>query len=353
MKRTKFILLALMLMLGSLLIAGCGNGSSDGEDNGDLPKFELTLSSEYTADNHQTIALQDAADKIFEQTDGNVKIKIFPNMALGDYTVVYGQVMTGDIDICACPIASSYGVNADILSLPYLATDFDEFKEYFFPGSYVWDVVSEVNDDNGTVLMGIFNTGFMGIGFTTQSLPSEDFGFLTDGDISKDPLLRIPGTNVFARLIPAMGYRTTTIPYSDLYAALQSGIADGWIGGSALVNWESFRDVINYFVDCRAVNECIPITMNKKLLESMPQEYQDIIKQAFLDAAERVADERMEQEMQAIKDMEGYGIKIIEGTNEEIVALRDKVRSSVWTQMSDVLDQEIIDKLGEVYGVKY
>ena len=26
------------------------------------------------------------------------------------------------------------------------------------------------------------------------------------------------------------------------------------------------------------------ITMNKELLESMPQEYQDIIKQAFLDA---------------------------------------------------------------------
>ena len=85
-------------------------------------------------------------------------------MALGDYTVVYGQVMTGDIDICVCPIASSYGVNADILSLPYLATDFDEFKSTSSRFLCVWDVVSEVNDSNGTVLMGIFNTGFMGIG---------------------------------------------------------------------------------------------------------------------------------------------------------------------------------------------
>ena len=353
MKRTKFLLLALMLALGMLLLAGCGNGGGGSTEGDDMPTYELTLSSEYTTDNHQTIALQDAADKIYEQTDGHVTIKIFPNMALGDYTVVYGQVMTGDIDICACPIASSYGVNADILSLPYLATDFDEFKEYFFPGSYVWDVVSEVNENNGTELMGIFNTGFMGIGFTTSSLPSEDFTYLTDGSIAKDPLLRIPGTNVFARLIPAMGYRTTTIPYSDLYAALQSGIADGWIGGSGLVNWESFRDVINYFVDCRAVNECIPITMNKKLLEGMPEEYQEVIREAFLDAATRVADEREAQELQAIKDMEGYGIKIISGTDEEITALRDSIRATVWTQMSDVLDQEIIDKLGEVYGVKY
>ena len=354
MKRAKMILLALMLMLGLLLITGCGGGEDPaGDGGGDLPTYELSLSSEYTVDNHQTIALQDAADWIYEQTDGHVKIKIFPNMALGDYTVVYGQVMTGDIDICVCPIASSYGVNADILSLPYLATDFDEFKEYFFPGSYVWDVVSEVNDNNGTVLMGIFNTGFMGIGITSPTLPAEDFATLTDGNVAKDTLLRIPGTNVFARLIPAMGYRTTTIPYSDLYAALQSGIADGWIGGSALVNWESFRDVINYFIDCRAVNECIPITMNKKLLESMPQEYQDIIKQAFLDAAERVADEREAQELQAIKDLEGYGVQIITGTDEEIEVLRDNIRSIVWAQMGDVLDQEIIDKLGEEYGVTY
>ena len=64
-------------------------------------------------------------------------------------------------------------------------------------------------------------------------------------------------------------------------------MADRWC---ALVNWE--LPTIKFFIDCRAVNECIPITMNKELLESMPQEYQDIIKQAFLDAAERAADER-------------------------------------------------------------
>ena len=352
MKRVKIVLLALMLILGSVMITACGGGEEPAGDN-DLTTHKLRLSSEYPIDNHQTIALQDAADWIYEQTDGHVKIEIYPNMALGDYTVVYGQVMTGDIDICVCPIASSYGVNADILSLPYLATDFDEFKEYFFPGSYVWDVVSEVNDSNGTVLMGIFNTGFMGIGVTSSTLPSEDFATFTDGSVSKDLLLRIPGTNVFARLIPAMGYRTTTIPYSDLYAALQAGVADGWIGGSALVNWESFRDVIKFFIDCRAVNECIPITMNKELLESMPQEYQDIIKQAFLDAAERVADEREAQEAEAIKNLKNYGVKIITPTDEELAVLRDNIRATVWAQMTDVLDQEIINRLAEEYGVTY
>ncbi len=343
MKKTKFIILSLIILVGLMLFEGIGASKT----------LELKLSSEYPVDNHQTIALQDAADKIYEKTNGDIKIKIFPNLALGDYTVVYGQVMTGDIDICVCPIASSYGANADILNLPYLATDFDQFKKYFFPGSYVWDVVSEVNEGNGTELMGIFNTGFMGIGFTTKSLPSEDFAYLTDGEIAKEPLLRIPGTNVFARLIPAMGYRTTTIPYSDLYAALQSGVADGWIGGSALVNWESFRDVIKYFVDCRAVNECIPITMNKKLLNSMPEEYQKIIRDTFLEAAERVADERESQEAQAVADLKEYGIKIVTGTDAELAKLSENIRTNVWNQMTDLIDKEIIDKLCETYGVSY
>lgn len=350
----KGLVLGLMFLLAlSLVLTGCGGTSaapsSKGSGDG-LPIYKLRLSSEYPVDNHQTIALHDAAKIIEEKTDGHVRITVYPSCQLGDYTVVYGQVMTGDIDIAALPIASSYDRRAEIMGMPYLAADFNDFKRVFFPGSFIWDVVSGITNNHGCTLLGIFNAGFMGIG--AAKLPSEDFRVLTDGTIPKDTLIRIPPQNMYKYLISAMGYRTTTIPYADLYPALQSGIADGWIGGSALVNWEGFRDVINYFIDCRAVNECIPIVMNTKLLESMPEEWQQLIKDTLLEMSRRVADEREIQEKKALENLEKYGVRVIKPTAEELETLSDNIRAKVWVKMKDSLGEDIVKSLCEAYDVK-
>jgi len=315
----------------------------------ELPFYKLRLSSEYPPENHQTVALYDAAAKISELTDGHVTITVYPNLQLGDYTVVYGQVMTGDIDITASPISPTYDQRIEILNLPYLASDFNEFRKNFFPGSFIWDLTSDINEKNGTTLLGIFNAGFMGIGST--SFPSEAFAELTDGNIQKDVLLRTPASRVFVEIVSAMGYRTTTIPYAELYSALQAGVADGWIGGSALVNWDGFRDVIKCFLDANAVNECIPISINTKLLKSMPEDYQKVITSTFLEMANRVADERQQQEEQAVANMKEFNIKVIEPTDEELAALRDRIREVVWNKMRDSLGDPLIDTLCDAYGV--
>ena len=111
MKKMLALILALVM---SLSLVACGGNDAAEEAPADdattedaaeeLPYYEWSLSCEYSAENHQTKALEDAAKMIEEQTDGHIKITVYPNMALGDYTVVYGQVITGDIEIAACPI---------------------------------------------------------------------------------------------------------------------------------------------------------------------------------------------------------------------------------------------------------
>ena len=132
MKKLFIVVFVLIISTGLLFGAGKSEDSKAGAEGG-AKTYELRLSSEYSEDNHQTIALRDAAKKIEELTGGNVKITVYPNTQLGDYTVVYGQVMSGDIDMCACPIASSFDRRIDVLTLPYLATDFLELRIYSFP----------------------------------------------------------------------------------------------------------------------------------------------------------------------------------------------------------------------------
>ena len=355
MKRTIALLSAAVLV--TLLAVGCGpkagpsgakSSTSDGSSDS-IPYYEWSLSSEYSAENHQTLALQDAANMIEEQTDGHIKITVYPNMALGDYTVVYGQVMSGDIEIAACPIAPEYDRRAVALNMPFLATNFSEFADNYFQGGFMWNLVDDINQNNGVKLLGIFNAGFMGLG--SKRVDGEDFELLT-GTQSKSTLMRVNSSNALSAAMKSMGYNVTVIPYADLYSAMQSGLCDGWIGGSGLVDYDSFRDVIQYFVDCNVINECIPIHMNQELFDSLPDDYQKIVEDAFNQMQIRVNDERQAQEAQALVDMENYGIKVIAGTEAQMAALRDRLRTETWPQLVEDVGQDVINAACEAYGVQ-
>lgn len=337
----KFIAFSLFLALVS---AGAAFAADDGGKF-----YEWSLSCEYSSENHQTTALMDAAKKIEELTNGHIKIKVFPSMALGDYTVVYSQVMTGDIEMCANPISPQYDPRTDIINMPFLSSSFEEFEKYYFEGSYMWKLFTDITEKSGVKLLAFFNAGFMGLG--AKKIDFEDFASLTDVSKTKSMLMRCPASTVYALTMNALGYNTTTIPYADLYAALQSGLCDGWLGGSGLVNYDSFRDAIKFFIDVNIINECIPVMMNRELFDSLSPEYQKIISDTFNEMQIRVNNERRQQEQQALKDLESYGIKVILPTEEETAALRDRIRAEVWPKMADVLGQDMIGDLCKTYGV--
>ncbi len=357
MKKMLALILALVM---SLSLVACGGSDTPAEDTSsedtssetveELPYYEWSLSCEYSAENHQTKALEDAAKMIEEQTDGHIKITVYPNMALGDYTVVYGQVITGDIEIAACPISSQYDPRVDVMTLPFLSGGFEDFESnYMSQDSYMWTLFEDITSAQGVKLLGFFNTGFMGLG--AKKVDQENFAFLT-GSESKTMLMRCPGGEAYTQTMAAMNYPTTTIPYSDLYSALQSGLCDGWLGGSPLVNYDSFRDAISYFIDCNVINESIPVMMNAKAFESLPAEYQTIVTDVFNEMQIRVNAERQEQEAQALADMETYGITVIRPTEDEQIALRDAVRAQVWPAMAATLGQDVIDEICAMYGVE-
>lgn len=355
MKKVFALILALMMALSLAACGGSGssggNGdttSNEGEDNTET-YYEWSLSCEYSDDNHQTKALKDAAQMIEEQTDGHIKITVYPNMALGDYTVVYGQVMTGDIEICANPISTQYDARVDVMNMPFLASTFDEFEaNYLSKDSYMWKLFEDVTSSGGVKLLGFFNAGFMGLGM--KSVDSENFADLTSS-ATKSQLMRCPAADAYNLTMKALGYNTTVIPYSDLYSALQNGLCEGWLGGSGLVNYDSFRDAIKYFVDCNVINECIPVMMNAELFNSLPEEYQAIIVDAFDQMQNRVNEERAEQEAQAVEDLEAYGVTVIQPTADELAALRDRIRAEVWPQMASTLGQDVIDNVCQTYNV--
>ena len=332
----------LLIMLSVILVftfAACGGGSSDDGGGGEEPAqtFELKLADVYPEDHADTIACRAAVEEIEEKTGGAVKIKVYPANQLGDASQVYEEIRKGTIDMMLGTLPTTFDSRMEMLTIPYLVTNYDQAKATFLGGSYFYDQLSQIQNELGVELINIFMDGFMGVGATK---PLED---PMDFTKSHKELIRVPAMDSYIWTAQGMGYNTTTIPYADLYSALQTGVADGWIGGSAYVNYESFGDIIKSFCESNYIMELIPIVMNKDLYDSMPEEYQTIIKEAFATQAVKVADDREALDAQAIKDLEANGAEIYTPTQEELDAMSKHFQEDIWPKYVDVLGEELLN----------
>jgi len=345
-KNRSWISVVCILVLAMAIFSGCGGGASDnGGDDADKV-YTLRLAGMSSLEAPDTIAMQNAADAIYEATDGHVEITVYPASQLGDYTQVYEEVMRGTIDMACTTIPGTYDSRVEMCYVPFLVTNYDEYGKVYSEGSFFYQKYNEMQNDVGIELLGFVPAGFIGIG--AKSLDTSN---LFDFSVNRKELIRVPGLESMKMLVEYAGFNTTTIPYADLYSALQTGIADGWYGGGALLNYDAFRDVIKYYVDYNFLNDVYPVIMNKDTLTGLPEDYQKIVYDTFEEACLDAAANIEASDAQALKDMEAYGITVIIPTQEERDAMAKDVRTNLWPKLSQFYGEDIMSGLLEDAGL--
>lgn len=336
------VICILALIAGSF--TGCGGNSSSSSGGGDDQVYKLRLAGMSSLESPETIAMQAAADAVNEATDGKVEIQVYPASQLGDYTQVYEEVMRGTIDMACTTIPGTYDPKVEMCYVPYLVTNYDEYSKVYTKGSFFYDKYNELQNNQGIELLGFIPAGFIGIGAAKLNTDN----LFEPG--KKSELIRVPSLETMKMLVEYTGFNTTTIAYADLYSALQTGVADGWYGGGALLNYNSFRDVIKYFVDYKFLNDVYPVIINQKTLQEIPEEYQQVIYDCFEKACLDAATEIEAADEQAMKDMAAYGITVIEPTDEERDALAEAVRTNLWPELAQFYGEDIMEGLLEDVG---
>ena len=344
--RTAVGLILAAAMISSLL-AGCGGSpksggsSKSGTSSGDAEKtYSLRLATLYPSEHELTVSAQAACDKIEAETNGAVKIQIYPSDQLGDYTSVYEEVMKGTIDMTINTMVTTYDSTLEMLTIPYLASSYAEAKEIFCnPDSYFFQTVRDHQRNLNIETLGIYISGAMGVG---AAKPIDN---VMDPTVSKPVLIRCPSMDSYLWTAEGFGFNTVTIAYSELYSSLQTGVCDGWVGGGAYVNYISFRDVLKYFCDARYLYENIVCIINKDLFEGMPAEYQSIIQKAFTESTYSFTDQMEDLDEQAMKDMSDMGIQIYSPTDAEYETMREHFRVNVWPKYENTLDAAVYQSL--------
>lgn len=305
------------------------------------PLYKFRMSGTHPVVGEATQKVNEVIEKINKETNGAIEITFYPADQLGNYTVVYEEIMRGSIEMALMSMPSEFDPKLDMIRLPYLLETYDDAGKTFSPNSFLFKNYSLVNKNLGITLLGLWVEGFSGIaiGKSVREIPSDIF----DPSIPKDIQLRVPPSDVFRLIGEAMGFRTTGIPWPEIYSSLQTGIVEGYIGAPALICYEAFRDVVKAWLPANYLVECMGILINTKLYESLPEEFQKILSTNLQELATWSIDYAKRTDQEAITNLRDYGIEIIEPTPEQLHILASYVRDKVWPSQREILGDEIIE----------
>jgi tripartite ATP-independent transporter DctP family solute receptor len=157
------------------------------------------------------------ADEVAAKTGGSVKVKIFPNGQLGDEGPIAEGVGSGAIDIGLGGVIDAIDPKLGVLSLPFLFKDFATVHAVL--DGPVGAKLLKMGGDRGYRMLGFLDSGFRNF--------SNNRGPIAKPEDMQGLKLRTPPNPVILETIKQLGALPQSIPFGEVYTALQSKVVDG------------------------------------------------------------------------------------------------------------------------------
>ena len=248
MKNMKTIVVGLLVVF---LCAGCAAEA-------EAAPLRFRFAGQQRLDHLATQMQYDVAKEINERTEGRVEITVYPADQLGNYSLVMEELIRGTIDMSVTSFATEFDPRFGVLYINGFVLDYDQAREIFNPDAWLPRKLNELGLNLGVRVIGSFLEGFIGLGSTKPLVEPLNPG------VDKGVMTRVPNMEVFISGAQAMGFRTITIPWSDVYQALQTGVADAVNGMAAPTGYTMLRDVLRYWYVLNYSMEVHPFMVSER-----------------------------------------------------------------------------------------
>ncbi|MBW3096265.1 TRAP transporter substrate-binding protein DctP [Pseudohoeflea coraliihabitans] len=307
---------------------------------------EWRLSTSYQSDSEAHEGSLRFAELVKEKSDGRIEIQVFPANQLGDWTEVYEQVTSGAVQMTMGAVPSTFDARLAIDSFPYAVADYEEAAKAYAPGGYMYDIVSSIVADQGVQVLSTWALG-MGGGAFTKELPEP-----TNPDAQQGLKVRVwPGGVTHRALMEDFGFTVTMIPWDEVYTALQTGVADGVIGGNPELTVTHFMDITKMYVQYNDHFENHYIMINKELFDGLSEEDKSAVQEAAVEVMNErfpVAEASDEAYMQQLRDA---GVKVVTFDEDTMQAFASAARQDVWPKIKDEIGEELYARLKAELGM--
>ncbi len=341
-KRNTFKALVVLLIVMSLVLSGCASKSTDTGSDSSKP-LTLRMATDHPIDHMGTRSAKAIAEEVKEKTEGRVLIDLYPASQLGDYNTVYEEIVRGTIDLAHITIPDSLDSRLGSAYTPYLTTGYDEAKKVYAPDSFLSKKFEEYNAALGAKFLGFYLEGYIGMG--TKKEPKD---LLVPG-ANKDMKVRVWAAPASRVPMNDLGYTPITVPYAEAPTAIQTGVVDGWIGGTPNVNYNWVGEIITNFYETFMNAESTAYVMSEKTFQKLTPEDQKVVVEAFAKQSNESFNLAQAEDEKWMVELEKKGVKVTRYTPEQIQMFADYIRTNSWPQLEDVYSKELLDGLKAQY----
>ncbi len=263
---------------------------------------ELKL-GHFGSENHPSqVAAKQFADNVAKRTNGEIKIVIYPNNALGSPPEVLEQVILGAVDMSLSgqdQLAKHIKL-FDAVSIPFSVDGYDHMDRILDGPFKQWAVPESLKA--GLVYLSSWEWGFRQI--TNSKRP-----ILTPDDV-KGLKIRTPPAMSYQAAIEALGGNVQTISFSELVMAMRQGVVDGQENPISVIYDLKLYESQKYITIVNYLYSSMTHVVNKGVWDGLTPEQQKIIAEES-DAARLLMRKLVRDgEQKQIEDMRSKGIQI-------------------------------------------
>ncbi|MCT4715790.1 TRAP transporter substrate-binding protein [Enterobacteriaceae bacterium H18W14] len=167
------------------------------------------------------VAVQHMGEKLKQQTNGELEIKVFPSGVLGDEKQMIEQAQMGAIDMIRVSMAPVAAIlpDVEVFTLPYVFRDEDHMHKVIDGdlGKEIGDKLTS-NPKSRLVFLGWMDSGTRNLITKNPVVKAEDLHGMK---------IRVQGSPVALATLKDMGANSVAMGVSEVYSGMQTGVIDG------------------------------------------------------------------------------------------------------------------------------
>lgn len=176
------------------------------------------------------------ADLLNQKSNGRFQAEVLPNGQLGGEKDILEAIVRGDVQATgASTIIASYAPRVQILDLPFLFKDMDHVVRVL--DGPVGQTLRQDLEGKGFHTVGQYPLLPRIVASKRQISQLDDF---------KGMKLRAPEIDVYIAAIKAMGATPVTIPYTEIYTSVQTGVVEGLEADPISIFSSKFHEVAQF-----------------------------------------------------------------------------------------------------------
>jgi len=270
-------------------------------------------------------------------SNGEIEVKIYHSSQLGGNTEMNEAVRDGSLTMTYSSVAymsSNFNPKFYITNLPFLVNRNNVSEFYELMDGEIGQQLGKELEKNNIRLMGYVQLGFRNI--TNSKRPIREPNDL------KGLKIRLQPNEVHMESFRAFGANPLPMDWSEVYSALQQGVIDGQENPVDIIYTNNFFEVQDYCTLSDHFFDIGGVYMNLDYYNNLPEDVQEVVRKAGLEAAKyqrQVSTDREDEFIKKLKEKMEVITLSEEGYNE----FKEK-SEVVYGKIRDIVkDDQLVD----------